>query len=170
MFITIATTEADKAIALSDFLRIMGIYPPKGANRGDSCQFCVSFDHFTSSDFNVWLWSWRWFASREMLLNISFCLQIINIKREWLCELRKRDNVTPPIFDAVLYVGQRPVRLLRGWVAPGTWDLRFRHESDLPACQTRRLNPGHHGTRQYIKKWLSMLAISVKNTKHLLLL
>ena len=34
-----ATTEADEAIALFDFLKIMGISPRKGANRGDSGQF-----------------------------------------------------------------------------------------------------------------------------------
>ena len=49
----VATTEADEAIASSDFLKIIGIAPQKGANLGDSCQF----DHFASSDFNVWLWS-----------------------------------------------------------------------------------------------------------------
>ena len=39
MFIAVATTEADEAIASSDFLRIMGISPPKGTNRGDFDQF-----------------------------------------------------------------------------------------------------------------------------------
>ena len=34
--IAIATTEADEDIASSDFLKIMGISPAKGANRGDS--------------------------------------------------------------------------------------------------------------------------------------
>ena len=37
--IAVATTEADEAIASSDFLKIMGISSPKGANRGDSGQF-----------------------------------------------------------------------------------------------------------------------------------
>ena len=37
--IAVATTEADEAIASSDFLKIMGISPPKGANQGDSGQF-----------------------------------------------------------------------------------------------------------------------------------
>ena len=39
IYIAVATTEADKAIASSDFLRIMGISPRKGANWGDSGQF-----------------------------------------------------------------------------------------------------------------------------------
>ena len=33
MYIAVATIEADKAIASSDFLKIMGISPQKGANR-----------------------------------------------------------------------------------------------------------------------------------------
>ena len=37
--IAVATTEADEAIASSNFLKIMGISPPKGANRGDSGKF-----------------------------------------------------------------------------------------------------------------------------------
>ena len=37
--IAVATTEADEAIASSDFLRIMGISPKKEANRGDFGQF-----------------------------------------------------------------------------------------------------------------------------------
>ena len=37
--IDVATIEADEAIASSDCLKIMGISPPKGANRGDSGQF-----------------------------------------------------------------------------------------------------------------------------------
>ena len=37
--IAVATTEADEAIAWSDFLKIMGISPPKGASWGDSGQF-----------------------------------------------------------------------------------------------------------------------------------
>ena len=52
--IAVATTEADEAIASSDFLKIMGTSPQKGANR----MILVTFDHFTSSDFNVWLRSW----------------------------------------------------------------------------------------------------------------
>ena len=42
-FIAVATIEADEAIALSDFLKIMGISHQKGANRGDSGQIttCV---------------------------------------------------------------------------------------------------------------------------------
>ena len=42
-------------------------------------------------------------------------------------------------------VGQRPVWLLCGWVAPGTLGLYFRHESKLPACGTWGLNPGCPG-------------------------
>ena len=38
--IAVVTTEADKAIASSDFLKIKGISNEKGANRGDSGQFC----------------------------------------------------------------------------------------------------------------------------------
>ena len=38
-------------MASSDFLKIMGISSQKGANR----VIVVSFDHFASSDFNVWL-------------------------------------------------------------------------------------------------------------------
>ena len=38
-FIAVATTEADEAITSSDFLKIMGIFPLKGASRGDSGQF-----------------------------------------------------------------------------------------------------------------------------------
>ena len=37
--IAVATLEADEAIASSNFLKIMGISSPKGANRGDSGQF-----------------------------------------------------------------------------------------------------------------------------------
>ena len=37
--LAVATTETDEAIASSDFLKIIGISPIKGANRGDSCQF-----------------------------------------------------------------------------------------------------------------------------------
>ena len=39
IIIAVAATEADEAIALFDFLKIMGIFPPKGANQGDSGQF-----------------------------------------------------------------------------------------------------------------------------------
>ena len=53
-FIAVATTEADKAITLSDFLKIMGI-STDGYFPG---VILVTFDHFASSDFNVWLWSW----------------------------------------------------------------------------------------------------------------
>ena len=53
--IAVATTGADEAIASSDFLKIMGISPKKGATR----VILVSFDHFASSDFNVWLRSWN---------------------------------------------------------------------------------------------------------------
>ena len=37
--IAVATTEADEAIASSDFLKIIGISPQKGANQGDSGRF-----------------------------------------------------------------------------------------------------------------------------------
>ena len=49
--IAVATTEADEAIASSDFLKIMGISPQKEPTR----VILVRFDHFASSDFNVWL-------------------------------------------------------------------------------------------------------------------
>ena len=39
--IAVATIEADEAIASSDFHKIMGISPKKGANRGDSGQFLI---------------------------------------------------------------------------------------------------------------------------------
>ena len=52
--IAVATTEADEAIASSDFLKIMGSFPQKEPTR----VILVSFDHFASSDFNVWLWLW----------------------------------------------------------------------------------------------------------------
>ena len=51
VLIAVATTEADKAIASSDFLKIMGISQqnePTGV-------ILVIFDHFASSDFIVWL-------------------------------------------------------------------------------------------------------------------
>ena len=38
-FIAVATLEADEAIASSDFMKIIGIFPKKGATRGDSGQF-----------------------------------------------------------------------------------------------------------------------------------
>ena len=54
--IAVASTEADEAIAASsDFLKIIGISPqnePTGVIQ-------VIFDHFASSDFNVWL-RWWW--------------------------------------------------------------------------------------------------------------
>ena len=37
--IAVATTEADEAIASSDFLKLMGISPQTGASRSDSGQF-----------------------------------------------------------------------------------------------------------------------------------
>ena len=46
--IAVATTEADEAIPSSDFLKIMGI-PPQKETTG---VILVSFDHFTSSDFD----------------------------------------------------------------------------------------------------------------------
>ena len=49
--ITVATTEADEAIASCDFLKIMGISNEKGAKG----MTLASFDHFASSDFNVQL-------------------------------------------------------------------------------------------------------------------
>ena len=51
MCIAVATTEADEAIASSDFLKIMGISPQKEPTG----VILVSFDHFALSDFNVWL-------------------------------------------------------------------------------------------------------------------
>ena len=51
--IAVATIEADVAIASSDFLKIM-VFPSKKEPTG---VFLVSFDHFASSDFNVWLLS-----------------------------------------------------------------------------------------------------------------
>ena len=53
--IAVATIEADEAVTSSDFLTIIGIALPKGANR----VILVSFDHFASSDFNVWLQLWQ---------------------------------------------------------------------------------------------------------------
>ena len=38
----IATTETDEAFASSDFLKIMGYSPQKGANRGDSAVLITS--------------------------------------------------------------------------------------------------------------------------------
>ena len=52
--IAVATTEADEAIASSDFLKIIGISPQKEPTG----VILVSFDHFALSDFNVWLRSW----------------------------------------------------------------------------------------------------------------
>ena len=49
--VAVATTEADEAIASSDFLKIIGLSPQKEPNG----VILVSFDHFASSDFNVWL-------------------------------------------------------------------------------------------------------------------
>ena len=46
LIIAVATTEAS-----SDFLKIMGISPQKEPTG----VILVSFDHFTSSDFNGWL-------------------------------------------------------------------------------------------------------------------
>ena len=49
--ITVATTEADRVITLYDFLKIVGISPQKEPTG----VILVSFDHFDSFDFNVWL-------------------------------------------------------------------------------------------------------------------
>ena len=49
--IAVATTEADKAIASSVFVQIMGIPPQKAAGRGH----LIIFGHFASSDFKVCL-------------------------------------------------------------------------------------------------------------------
>ena len=53
--IAVAAIEADEAIASSDFLKIMGISPQKEPTG----VILVSFDHFASSDFNVWLRPWE---------------------------------------------------------------------------------------------------------------
>ena len=39
VIMAVATTEADEAIASSDFLNIMAMSLPNGANQGDSGQF-----------------------------------------------------------------------------------------------------------------------------------
>ena len=48
--IAVATIEEDEAIASSDFLKITGI----SAQNEPTRVILVSFDHFASSDFNVW--------------------------------------------------------------------------------------------------------------------
>ena len=88
--IAIATTEASEAIASSDFLKIMGISPPEGANRGDSDQFWS----LRLVDFNVWLQSWMAALYGGMLGNLPLILDGYVMNDIWttvqnrLCNLK----------------------------------------------------------------------------------